>query len=892
MSDKSVRDDPPEKHIIVNSGQKPGGDDSGSSSASGSGGSKDNWTFSINSGGGAGGGFSGGFGGSSKRKARKRAKAKAQAIAQMRAEAQQRAAAEAAAQQQALREQALAAHGQLIDSLYKAHASKRVELDRDYAQKKLGLADRLEAEVAAASKAPSHPGDERWQLYLITKKKSEVDGLIAGKQTALQASTAKMLAFDGRNPLLHGGQDYPQQLAQRSGERADVAHELHQAWEASYLAAHESALLDESIRLLSDKSKGLAEHHAQEVIKWRKIEAVHEGYRKYEEQRERHISHHLRVEEDTRLRSMRACRTFAIPMGAGRRGAIVLRPNNGVVLRPSNVVLAQQAAIALQSQVDNALKELGLILAIRTGQMMATTIALVTYSPVLGNGELTPEQRRRLFDGVGVKAERLGLPKNTDLARIAGAGGSVGLQARIRPVPSDKGTELQLVSTGKALTAQVPVIMAVPDALNSTHTATTSGVVPRQLSFSTLPATAAATPADTVEPKLFAAQLLTFDLPAGIDTRFDDCIVCFAPELGLEPLYFTFPLQPAGWGIVTGGGAPATDQWRKTMDAAQGAAIPGHVGDRLRGREFQSLAAFDKSVWSILGEDPVISRGFDSLNVKRMAQGLAPYAPKATWVGERRHYELRAADAAAAQTSPFALDGLKITQPNSGYGVVRVVPAFKPWPTAGAKHIWTPVVVPGIDLLGPTTKPIAPAMPTVYPGSDTQPVATQGEALPAVDPAEAGARIPGYGEDDDLPPPGLEFIGPPVDPLEVGPYNDLSRRSVKDGMDIDHIVSRAAYERALRIRFPALKPTDIRYMSDRAPSIAIPAEIHRGFSETFKGRNSIAKQIKDASDIKAAVNSNFDAIKIGLLESGLSEKELEAAREKLHNAFRQEGWYK
>lgn len=53
-----------------------------------------------------------------------------------------------------------------------------------------------------------------------------------------------------------------------------------------------------------------------------------------------------------------------------------------------------------------------------------------------------------------------------------------------------------------------------------------------------------------------------------------------------------------------------------------------------------------------------------------------------------------------------------------------------------------------------------------------------------------------------------------------------------------------------------------------------------------------AKQRLDASNLKAAVNSNFDAIKRGLLEEGYAEVDIEKAREELHNLHKEQGWYK
>lgn len=77
----------------------------------------------------------------------------------------------------------------------------------------------------------------------------------------------------------------------------------------------------------------------------------------------------------------------------------------------------------------------------------------------------------------------------------------------------------------------------------------------------------------------------------------------------------------------------------------------------------------------------------------------------------------------------------------------------------------------------------------------------------------------------------------------------------------------------------------------QAPSIAIPAGVHQKFSETYGGRNTKSKQAQDAADLRTAVDSNFDAIKRGLLEEGFAEADIEGARSGLHELHEKQGWY-
>jgi len=137
----------------------------------------------------------------------------------------------------------------------------------------------------------------------------------------------------------------------------------------------------------------------------------------------------------------------------------------------------------------------------------------------------------------------------------------------------------------------------------------------------------------------------------------------------------------------------------------------------------------------------------------------------------------------------------------------------------------------------------------------------------------------------------LVFAKPMVNPLEVGPANDLSSRSAKDGLDIDHIPSQKALETFLKSNVPDIHENHMKEALRKAPSIAIPSVVHQKYSETYGGRNNKARQAKDASDLRTAVDANLDAIKPFLQEEGFTEEQIDTARSELHNLHRKQGWY-
>jgi hypothetical protein len=705
------------------------------------------------SGGGSGGGFgggggvSGGFGKTSKgkRKARKRAieadrNAKEHASAQAAAQAQ----AEAAQAQEQARVQAR--HQQLAGWAQR-HTAVRVEVDQRFAARSAQLAPTLEQEVLAVRRPPDSHSTERLQLHTITKEKNGIDGLIARKTAELNAKNAVARSFDGHDPLTRTVNDYRARLEQ-FGEA--LVHG-HQTWENAYNAAHEARLLSAQISALTGKSNALARHHAEQTIVWREREAVWERNRQYAEQREARVRFKQQVDEDARVERVRHANTLTAPVTSVAAGG-------GMFLTRESVLVAQDVAAALERAVQAAIDTLidaGRIVA-RTGPVFVTAMF---YSPTLGNGELTAEQRRRLFQGIGVPVQALGLTDSRALQSIADAGGSVEVAYRLKPEAVPEGTAIIVTGTGGEVDARVPVINAVLDPLTGVYSAEVPGLPPRLLQF-----TPESTPqvATSGQASLAVMTPQIQDIPAGVDLRIQDCIVCVP---GLSPMYMSFNLRPMGSGIVTGTGQPATYDWWKAASQAQGAAIPAQIGDQFRGREIQSFSAFDEALWRTVGEQPVLVAKFDEVNKKRIAQGFAPYAPKSTWVGERREFELRYQERVELGANPFNLDKISITTPQSTQGRLGITPAVLPWPI---RHVgggtWTPLVPPGIEHLGPTTSPITPSIPAVYPGAPAIPVLPQNETFPAVDEGQIGASIPGYPADMELPSPDVLFLDRRDDP--------------------------------------------------------------------------------------------------------------------------------
>ncbi|WP_415846546.1 S-type pyocin domain-containing protein [Vibrio aerogenes] len=131
---------------------------------------------------------------------------------------------------------------------------------------------------------------------------------------------------------------------------------------------------------------------------------------------------------------------------------------------------------------------------------------------------------------------------------------------------------------------------------------------------------------------------------------------------------------------------------------------------------------------------------------------------------------------------------------------------------------------------------------------------------------------------------------PKVRPLEVGTYGDLAPRSVKDGMDIDHIPSFKAIEKWAS-NGEDLTSEEIKALKNATNGLAIPTEVHRKCSRTYGGRNSDRQSTIDSMDLESAAKKDMSVIRGCLKEHGYSNKDINDAFDRLNKLNRDGGLY-
>ncbi|MDZ3992537.1 S-type pyocin domain-containing protein [Pseudomonas sp. Teo4] len=838
----------------------------GSSGSSGGGGG----FFSI----GGGGGFGGGFGSSSQRRRKKRARARAAALAQAKAAEQARQAAAAAARAEAMAQ----AHRQRVDAYSQAREGRRTQLDAHFTGQAKGLAQALQNEINAARKVPNYDGSERWQLYQITKARNETLGLIAAKQLERAQRQALANAFADVGMAADA---YAKRLASLTS--TEQMQQLHRDWEAAYVAAQDARLLGTAIEQLTQRAAALAAEHVQQGAQWRATEARWARERQYAEQREARVRFKQQADEDRRLQRLKETATLAAPVAAAPAGGVLLSQAGAQVAVDLAAVIGQAITDAFNASLRARL------LALRRGGI---TVNAMLYSPILGNGELTDAQRRRHLEGLGVRADLLGVAPGQNLQAIANAGGSARLSHRIKIEHLPGGSAIAVTSTGEEVKPEVRVRNGIFDPVTETYRVAAETPTGKSIVLGS-----AAVPGEApAGGRMLALVPEATAIGAGVDLRFDDCIVCIP---GQPPQYFSFTVPPAGTGIVSGKGQVADSKWWSASAAATGVAVPAQVGNQLRGRVFTGLPAFESAVWRAVGADLGLLGQFDELNQRRILSGFPPIAPKASWRGARREFELRHAAPAGVGSGLYNLDQLRIHKPANTQGVLTVVQPFKPWFASSVAlefdasivqgqppRTWTPLSAPGAELLGPTRLPEAPPLPGILPGAPADPVLPSSEILPGENPGGTGAIIPGFGGSGDLPAPGL-VNNEPAENGETGSYYDLERRSIKDDMDVDHIPAQAALKRWFEKNYTDLSPYEISALIKRAPAVVIPTKVHRKYSETYGGRNTKARQARDAADLVAAVASNVEALRPGLIENGVTTERVEEIKAELVGLLKQ-----
>ncbi|MGV3347069.1 S-type pyocin domain-containing protein [Enterobacteriaceae bacterium LUAb1] len=143
----------------------------------------------------------------------------------------------------------------------------------------------------------------------------------------------------------------------------------------------------------------------------------------------------------------------------------------------------------------------------------------------------------------------------------------------------------------------------------------------------------------------------------------------------------------------------------------------------------------------------------------------------------------------------------------------------------------------------------------------------------------------------DIPPIYIYLSKPPVEFLEVEPYDDFNNRSRQKKYHADHIPSVAAVELYLEREYPEFDSDQIKALSGKVAAVIVPVEVHRKISATYGGRNQTQKE-HDSYDLRTAADKDFDIETPALKKHGATDIQLKEARAKIHKINNELGLYK
>lgn len=240
---------------------------------------------------------------------------------------------------------------------------------------------------------------------------------------------------------------------------------------------------------------------------------------------------------------------------------------------------------------------------------------------------------------------------------------------------------VRIVPTGsERVPADVRVRAATWDAERGAYAFTSDGPGPVTILWTpSAPVTDSSTslPADQTPSVLYPGDILVkrappfLPFPAEDDVHFDDYIIIFPADSGLEPVYIMFK-NPRDYAGVGRGNGRDISGWAEARYSASGAPIPTRIADQLRGRQFSSWRKMREAIWKAMANDAEASKHFSRASLNDMRKGKAPIARDSDHRGKRQAYELHHLHPISKGGAVYDLDNLVILTPKSHVDVHRM----------------------------------------------------------------------------------------------------------------------------------------------------------------------------------------------------------------------------
>ncbi|WP_350567657.1 S-type pyocin domain-containing protein [Pseudomonas sp. H26/SER47-MNA-CIBAN-0231] len=455
-----------------------------------------------------------------------------------------------------------------------------------------------------------------------------------------------------------------------------------QAQEAERIAQEQARLAAEHARQVAQEQARVAQEQARRLAEELARQAAADEIRRLEEEQARLAAEALerkRAEEQAALEAEAEARRVADEKRrqdtpGGHSSLLRFQGNTShaqLVFATSAgaVAIADSLMAGLAGSIRSAVAGLsGLAAGTASGLMVG--VSAFVYSPALGNGEL-PERFL-----LSVPLSDLLPGQLPDLDRLASERARLNLPVRLsaRPLTGSLAELLVVPVAGTKRPSGVRVVAAGFNAGNNTYSATLTDIPPTTAVW-----TPAVTPADSstlfpIEnpspPRYIGGNLVPIEgridaYPGRGNIRFDDFILVFPPESGLPPQYVMFRDRRNDPGVASGHGAPVAGGWLGAAAQGDGALIPSHIADQLRGRQFNSFRAFRETFWKAVFNDEKLADLFNETSLNEMKKGKAPIVRMNDSAGARVKYELHHKVGLAEGGDLYNADNINIVTPKA-----------------------------------------------------------------------------------------------------------------------------------------------------------------------------------------------------------------------------------
>ncbi|CAH0285606.1 Pyocin-S2 [Pseudomonas koreensis] len=455
-----------------------------------------------------------------------------------------------------------------------------------------------------------------------------------------------------------------------------------QAQEAERIAQEQARLAAEHARQVAQEQARVAQEQARRLAEELARQAAANELRRLEEEQARLAAEALerkRAEEQAALEAEAEARRVAEEKrrqdtSGGHSSLLRFQGNTShaqLVFATSAgaVAIADNLMAGFAASIRSAVAGLsGLAAGTASGLMVG--VSAFVYSPVLGNGEL-PERFLLSLPLADLLPGQL-----PDLDRLASERARLNLPVRLsaRPLTGSLAELLVVPVAGTKRPSGVRVVAAGFNAGNNTYSATLTDIPPTTAVW-----TPAVTPADSstlfpIEnpspPRYMGGNLVPIEgridaHPGRGSIRFDDFILVFPSESGLPPQYVMFRDRRNDPGVASGHGAPVAGGWLGAAAQGDGAPIPSHIADQLRGRQFNSFRAFRETFWKAVFNDEKLADLFNETSLNEMKKGKAPIVRMNDSAGARVKYELHHKVGLAEGGDLYNADNINIVTPKA-----------------------------------------------------------------------------------------------------------------------------------------------------------------------------------------------------------------------------------